>query len=321
MSKPKLLDVKNLKKFFPVKKSFLSKSNQQIKAVDGVDISVDYNEVVGLVGESGCGKSTLGKTVLRLIEPTEGDIFLEGKQISKLSLKELRPLRKKVQMIFQDPVSSLNPRMTIFQIVEEPLKIHTKLSTTQRKEEVFALLKRVGISESAYSRYPHQFSGGQCQRIAIARALTLKPKLIIADEPVSALDVSIQAQILNLMSELKEETGVSYLFISHDLSVINHLADRVVVMYLGEVVEEGTAEDVVESPLHPYTQALVAVIPSPKIDEQKEIVVLEGSVPSPMNPPSGCRFHTRCPKAELRCQNVAPKLREFGARKVRCHFV
>ncbi len=316
-----LLKVDNLKTHFPLKKGILHKDKEVIRAVDGVSLHLAKNEVLGVVGESGCGKSTLGKTLLRLIEPTAGGIFLEDENITNLPFKKLRPLRKKMQIIFQDPISSLNPRMTILDAICEPLQIHTKLSAREQEREASRLLDVVGVASSARDRFPHQFSGGQCQRIAIARSLALKPQLIVADEPVSALDVSIQAQILNLMEDLKEEMGLSYLFISHDLAVVNHIADRIMVMYLGEVVEEGDATDIVTNPKHPYTEALISAIPVPVVGKKQSPQLLTGAIPSPANPPTGCRFHTRCPKAIEQCKQQKPALRKLDGRTVRCDLI
>lgn len=317
-----LLNVKGLKKYFPQKRSSLfGAPPPPVKAVDGVDFILRSNEVLGVVGESGCGKSTLGKTVLRLIEATAGTISLEGASIEGLSFSEMRRYRSKMQIVFQDAVSSLNPRMTIFQTVEEPLQVHSTMSKEERKAEVTRLLTRVGIAPSQFDRFPHQFSGGQCQRIAIARAIALRPKLIVADEAVSALDVSIQAQILNLMKELKDEYNLSYLFISHDLAVVDHISDRIMVMYLGQVVEEGEAKSLVRFPKHPYTKALLSAAPRPEVGSLASIELLEGAIPSPSNPPSGCRFHTRCPIAEKNCAQKEPQLKTVDGRSVRCHLV
>lgn len=307
MSNP-LLEVRDLKKHFVQKKQFLGPKLSPVRAVDGVSLTLERNRTLGLVGESGCGKSTLGKTILNLTPPTEGEVLINGQNPALLKRNELRSLRKQAQIIFQDPVSSLNPRMSIADIVQEPLALHTTLNRQERQFETERLLDRVGIAKSAMDRYPHQFSGGQCQRIAIARALTLKPELIVADEPVSALDVSVQAQVLNLMLDLQDEYKLSYLFISHDLSVINFFSDNVAVMYLGQIVEQGSAEQIVKSPRHPYTKALVSVIPKPEIRPGFKRDVLQGTVPSPANPPSGCRFHTRCPIADKHCKQEQPEL-------------
>ncbi len=315
MSSP-LLEVKNLKKHFIQKKELLKPQLPPVRAVDGVSFTLESNRTLGLVGESGCGKSTLGKTILHLIPPTEGEVFINGENPTDLSRRELRSLRKKAQIIFQDPMSSLNPRMSIAEIVEEPLALHTELSKIERTTEVKKLLDLVGISSSGMERFPHQFSGGQCQRIAIARALSLKPELIVADEPVSALDVSVQAQVLNLMLDLKDEFKLSYLFISHDLSVVDFFSDDVAVMYLGQIVEQGDASEIVKNPRHPYTKALVSVIPRPEIRKNFKREILQGTVPSPANPPSGCRFHTRCPVVKQRCSEEVPELIDG----VRCFF-
>ncbi len=316
-----LLQVKNLKKHFSQKsKSLFGGFDAPVKAVDGVDLYLEENEVLGIVGESGCGKSTLGKTILRLIAPTEGTISLNDKAIEALSYKEMSTIRKDMQIVFQDAVSSLNPRMSIYKTVEEPLRLHFNTTKEERRKEVTSLLNRVGIATSQFDRFPHQFSGGQCQRIAIARAIALRPKLIVADEAVSALDVSIQAQILNLMKELKDEYKLSYLFISHDLAVVDHVSDRIMVMYLGQVVEEGPAKDIVRTPSHPYTKALLSAAPQARVGSLKDVQLLEGTIPSPSNPPSGCRFHTRCPMVEADCSLSEPELEELGSRKVRCHL-
>ena len=315
----RILDVENIKKYFSIKAGLLPTDKNIVKAVDGVSLIINRNETVGLVGESGCGKSTLGKTIIRLLEPNSGSISLNGINITKLKGKELKSHRKKMQIIFQDPISSLNPRMKIIDIINEPLKIHTNLNREERKTESLRLLSLVGIPESSSNRFPHQFSGGQCQRIAIARALSLKPDLIIADEAVSALDVSIQAQILNLMADLQEKLGLSYLFISHDLAVVSHISHRVIVMYLGEVVEEGETSDIVENPKHPYTKALVSAIPS--VNSNRKTTILKGAIPSSINRPTGCSFHTRCPVVQDRCINEKPELIKSNNRSIRCHFV
>ena len=322
-----LLEVRDLKKFFPIKGGFFSRVVAQVYAVDGVSFRLEKGKTLGLVGESGCGKSTLGRTILRLYEPTSGNILFKGKDISHLSMQDLRPLRKEFQIIFQDPYSSLNPRMTVGTILMEPFIIHQLGTPAERAKKVSSLLETVGLNQEALDRYPHEFSGGQRQRIGIARALALDPSLIIADEPVSALDVSIQSQILNLLVELQKKFSLSYLFIAHDLAVIEHISDYVAVMYLGRIVEYAGSEEIYENPLHPYTQALIEAIPVPEFNPKKRKEarkVISGDVPSPVNPPSGCHFHTRCPIATDRCKRESPALRMIGDKKkshlVACHF-
>jgi oligopeptide transport system ATP-binding protein len=320
-----LLEARNVVKHFPIHGGLLSRVVGRVHAVDDVSFKVMPGQTLGLVGESGCGKSTLGRTLLKLIEPTSGEILFEGRDISGLSQKEMRPLRRDIQIIFQDPFASLNPRMSVGEILSEPFEIHGLYKNrVERMQRVQELLTEVGLQPAAASRYPHEFSGGQRQRIGIARALALKPRLIIADEPVSALDVSIQSQILNLMMDLKERYNLSYIFIAHDLAVIEHISDHVAVMYLGEVVEYASARSLYENPSHPYTQALIASIPVPEINPNKKKVVLEGDVPSPINPPSGCRFHTRCPFVQDICKSKAPKLQAVGGADrdhlSACHF-
>ena len=303
--KTPLLEVKNIKKWFPSKKSPFSKEKVYIKAVDGVSFTLNAGETLGVVGESGCGKSTMGRTVLRLLEPTEGQVFFEGKEYTALKDAELRKSRSELQIIFQDPYASLDPRMTIGDIIAEPLDIQLKLPAKERMERVLKTMERVGLNTRYVNRYPHEFSGGQRQRIGIARAMVLNPKVVVCDEPVSALDVSIQAQVINLLKDLQEEMGMAYIFISHDLSVIKHISDRVAVMYLGHVVEIADKKDLYDHPMHPYTVALLSAIPVPDRKHKKEKIVLEGDLPSPANPPSGCVFHTRCYKrfAKLRYLN------------------
>jgi peptide/nickel transport system ATP-binding protein len=317
-----LLEVRHLKKYFPVRKGVLARVAAYVKAVDDVSFSIQSGETFGLVGESGCGKTTAGRAVLRLIEPDSGEIRFDGIDLLKLNSEDLRRRRRDMQIIFQDPYASLNPRMRIRQIVGEPFAIHGTLKGIERDDQVAELLKVVGLDSEAMNRYPHQFSGGQRQRIGIARALALKPKLIVADEPVSALDVSIQAQITDLLSELQRKFGLAYLFISHSIPVVEQLSKRVGVMYLGKLVEVGTAEQICWTPKHPYTQALISAVPVPDPALKKERIVLSGDVPTPLNPPSGCRFHTRCPIAEERCRHEEPMLRTLeDGRAAACHFV
>ncbi|MCI0622473.1 MAG: ATP-binding cassette domain-containing protein [Acidobacteria bacterium] len=316
-----MLKIRELKKYFPVKAG-LGKGKEHVKALDGVSLEIQAGETFGLVGESGCGKSTLGYCVLRLIEPTAGEIFFQERNILTLDRGEMRRLRREIQMIFQDPASSLDPRMTVQQIVEEPFVIHRLHAKRERLEKVEELLKAVGMDVSATDKFPHQFSGGQRQRIGIARALALNPKLIVADEPVSALDVSIQAQIVNLMQELQARYGLTYLFISHGLPVVEHISDRIGVMYLGKLVETGTSAEVCRHPLHPYTQILLSSVPSPDPEQRPERQILAGEAPSPVNPPGGCRFHTRCPHAMERCKVEEPQeIRVSATHRVWCHLV
>ncbi|UDQ99147.1 dipeptide ABC transporter ATP-binding protein [Lentisphaerota bacterium WC36G] len=303
-----LLEVKELKKFYPVKTALFKK--EFVKAVDNVSFNLNEAEIVGLVGESGCGKSTLGRSIIRLEEPTDGEIFINNLKISNLSKRELRKKRTDFQMIFQDPYGSLNPRLTIEHTIGEVVKAHSKLNKKERHTRIIELLKMVGLSEEHLRRYPHQFSGGQRQRIGIARALAVNPKLIVADEPVSALDVSVQAQIVNLMEKIRSEYGISFLFIAHDLAVVEHVCSTVMVMYLGKIVEQGVAKEVVKNPQHPYTKALLSAVPNinrKKLHDKKRII-LEGDVPSPLNPPSGCSFHPRCALATEKCTCEEPIL-------------
>ncbi len=317
-----LLQINDLKTHFPIKSSFLGRNLGQVKAVDGVSLDVNDGETLGLVGESGCGKTTLGRSVLRLIEPTEGRIVFEGRDILPLGPGEMRETRRRMQIIFQDPYASLNPRMRVGEIVGEGLQIHGLASGRRRREIVMEILARVGLREDHYHRYPHEFSGGQRQRVGVARALVFQPRLIIADEPVSALDVSIQAQILNLLEELQSEFNLTYIFISHDLRVVEHVSHRVAIMYLGKVVEVGRAETIYADCKHPYTKALLSAVPvpDPEAKKKRRRVVLQGDVPSPINPPTGCSFHPRCAYAEKICAQVVPRLETLGdGHRVACH--
>jgi oligopeptide transport system ATP-binding protein len=304
--KTDLVKVRQLVKHFPVENS-----DDLVRAVDGVSFDILKGETLGLVGESGCGKSTVGRCILRLYEPTGGEVLFEGENIIGLPNNEMQKLRREMQIIFQDPYASLNPRLSILSTVSEPLKIHGIGNKTEQKERVADLLKKVGLDPNYMFRYPHEFSGGQRQRIGIARALALNPKLIICDEPVSALDVSVQAQVVNLLQDLQAEFGLTYLFISHGLAVVEHISQRVAVMYLGKIVEIAQAKELYELPLHPYTKALLSAIPIPDPKQKRERIVLQGDVPTPINPPSGCRFRTRCPLAVAKCAEIVPELREI----------
>ena len=316
-----LLRVEHLKKYYPVSSGFWGKK-KFVRALDDVSFELQEGETLGLVGESGCGKSTLARQLIRLEEPTEGKIFLAERDLTSLRGESLRKQRHAFQMIFQDPYSSLNPRMSIFSALEEPLKLHTTLDRAARAARVGQLLELVGLRKEHAYRYPHQFSGGQRQRIGIARALAVNPRFIVADEPVSALDVSVQAQIVNLLQEIQQKTGVAFLFIAHDLAVVEHISNRIMVMYLGKIVESGPAADLCADPKHPYTKALLSAVPSINPGKRSERIVLTGDVPSPLDPPSGCRFHTRCPFATDRCRTEEPAMREIGpGRTCACHLV
>jgi peptide/nickel transport system ATP-binding protein len=316
-----VLEVQDLKKHFAVQKGILRRTSGHVFAVDGVSFSIETSQTLGLVGESGCGKSTVGRTVLRLIEPTAGSIRLNGEDITRLSKAELRPYRREMQIIFQDPFASLDPRMSAGDIVGEPLRVHGIASAKERKARVAELFERVGLRKPHMDNYPHQFSGGQRQRIGIARALALEPKLIVCDEPVSALDVSIQAQVLNLMMDLQRELGLAYLFISHNLAVVEHISHRIAVMYLGRIVEYTDKKTLFTKPLHPYTESLLLAVPVPDPAIKRDKRVLQGDVPSPMRPPSGCHFHPRCPYAVARCRQESPALREVRpGQLVACHL-
>ena len=314
-------EVENLKKYFPVKKGILSRSVGEVRAVDGVSFTIKRGETLGLVGESGCGKTTVGRTILRLIEPTAGRVSFNGENLLELDGKQLRSLRASLQIIFQDPFSSLDPRMNVGQIIAEPIRNHVKVSKMEIRQRVADLMERVGLHPEQISRYPHEFSGGQRQRIGIARALALNPLAIICDEPVSALDVSIQAQVINLLARLQEEMQLSYLFIAHDLSVVEHISDRVAVMYLGRIVELATDKALYQNPLHPYSQALLAAVPVPDPEIIRKKILLQGDVPSPMNPPTGCTFHTRCPECTELCSQESPVFKNMGNEHwVACHL-
>jgi peptide/nickel transport system ATP-binding protein len=308
-----LVEVESLKKYFPIHKGVLGREVGRVHAVDDVTFSVQEGETLGLVGESGCGKSTLGRTIVRLLEPTDGTVRFEGQDITKLGARKLRPLRREMQMVFQDPYASLNPRKRVGSIIGTPLKIHG-VGGQERKKRVQELLETVGLSPEHYNRFPHEFSGGQRQRIGVARALALNPKLIVADEPVSALDVSIQSQMLNLLDDLQRELQLTYIFIAHDLGVVRHVSNRIAVMYLGKLVELSPAEELYLKPIMPYTEALLSAvpIPDPDLSEQRERIVLQGDVPSPISPPSGCRFHPRCRYMTDICREVEPPLTDYG---------
>jgi len=316
-----LLEVRNLEKHYVLNEGGLFRKKTVLRAVDGISFSVFPGETLGLVGESGCGKTTAGKCILRLIEPTAGSMEMEGEDITRASFARMREVRKKIQFIFQDPYSSLNPRMTVGQIVGEPFAIHGICSGVERRKRIERLVDRVGLSAESCGRYPHEFSGGQRQRIGIARALALNPKLVVCDEPVSALDVSIQSQVLNLMMELQRELGMAYLFISHGLAAVKHISKRVGVMYLGKIVELAETEALFSSPLHPYTEALLSAIPVPDPEIARERIILEGDVPSPVHPPSGCRFHNRCRYAMPVCRETEPEWKDAGGGHfVACHL-
>lgn len=324
MSNDILLEVKNLKKYFPVRKGFFGGKTQYVQAVDDVSFYIRKGETLGLVGESGCGKSTTGRTIIRLYDPTEGEVIFNGAEIGSMNEKDLQPFRKKIQMIFQDPYASLNSRMTVGDIIGEPLDIHGLAAGKERLEIIHDLLHRVGLNPDHAMRYPHEFSGGQRQRIGIARALAVRPEFIICDEPISALDVSIQAQVVNMLEDLQKDLGLTYLFIAHDLSMVRHISDRVGVMYLGKLVEIADSEELYAKPAHPYTQALLSSIPipDPDVSKSKQRIILEGDVPSPLNPPSGCRFRTRCKYAMPKCAETEPVMKDLGAgHMAACHLL
>lgn len=316
-----LLEVNNLKKHYPVRKGIFGKSGGVVKAVDGVSLSIHSGETLAIVGESGCGKSTMGRSILRLIEPTEGEILFGNEDIRKLNSDQMRRFRSNMQIVFQDPYASLNPRWTVQKILEEPFRLAGKLASSDLKNRVAELMQVVGLSPYQADRFPHEFSGGQRQRIGIARALALRPQFIVCDEPVSALDVSIRAQVLNLMEDLQEQYALTYMFISHDLSVVKFISDRVGVMYLGKLVELAPTKELYAEPLHPYTKALISALPLPDPQAKRERIILKGDVPSPRNPPSGCAFHSRCPSVRSECTMVAPEWKEVApGRSVACHL-
>jgi len=318
-----ILEVKNLCKYFEINRGIFA-PKQILKAVDNVSFNVKKGETFGLVGESGCGKTTLGRTIVRLYKPTSGSIQFKGDEIATIkSEKEFLKYRKELQMVFQDPYASLNPRMTVGEIIGEPMDIHKLYTPSERKDRVVELLKTVGLNPDHISRFPHEFSGGQRQRIGIARTLALDPEFIICDEPISALDVSIQAQIINLLEELRDERGLSYIFIAHDISMVKHISQSIAVMYLGNIVESGNCNEIYHNPQHPYTKALLSAvpIPDPDVAKSRQRIHLEGEIPSPLNPPSGCPFRTRCPYAQKICAEVKPELREIDGRKIACHVV
>jgi len=319
MKKP-LVKINNIKKYFPVNDAFFKQSGSNIKAIDGVDLNIYKGETLGLVGESGCGKSTLGRVISQLLSPTEGNIIYDDINLSDSNETKIREVRKNIQVVFQDPYNSLNPRHTVEKIISEPFRIHKLYSVKERRMRIQNLLEKVGLDSKHMKRYPHEFSGGQRQRISIARTLALNPDFIIADEPVSALDVSVQSQIVNIFQDLQEELNITYLFISHDLSIVNHISDRVAVMYLGKIVELTDKRNLYEKPFHPYTEALLSAIPIPNPNVKKERITLKGGKPSPVTPPPGCPFHPRCPYRMDICETVVPKLKEREGRLVSCHL-
>ncbi len=315
-----ILEVRHLKKYFVLKKTVLGKPLSTLKAVDDVSFKIKPGETLGIVGESGCGKTTMGRTILKLHQPSSGQIFFEGSDIAGYNSAQMRKLRSKMQIVFQDPYSSLPPRSTVGDILSEPVRVHNIVPPEKVKEYVLNLMEQCGLRDYYYDRYPHEFSGGQRQRICIARALSVNPELVVCDEPVSALDVSIQAQIINLLKKLQKERGLTYLFISHDLSVVKFISDKIGVMYLGSMVEFGNKKDIFDNPMHPYTHALFSAVPNPNPDEKVNRVILKGDIPSPANPPKGCKFHTRCPKAMEICKHVAPVYKEYEeGHFVACH--
>jgi len=316
-----LVEVRNIKKYFRLPGGWLA-GRQYVYAVDDVSFDVAQGEVFGLVGESGCGKTTLGRIILRLLEATEGEVLFEGRNLMELKSGKMRHLRQEMQLVFQNPVGSLDPRQKVLEVISEPFKTHRNMNHAERVDKIVELLEQVGLGSQHLDRFPHEMSGGQCQRVAIARALSLEPKLLILDEPTSALDVSVQAQILNLLEELRDRLGLTYIFISHDLSVVQHISDRIGVMYLGKLVEVADSEQLFNNPSHPYTQALLGAIPLPDVTHKQELVILKGGVPSPSDPPTGCHFHTRCPLAYSACWETEPEMRQVGPGQLAaCHLV
>ncbi|GFP75775.1 ABC transporter ATP-binding protein [Clostridium fungisolvens] len=318
-----LIEVKEVKKYFPVKNRLIGSEKKFVKAVDGVSFDIKKGETFGLVGESGCGKSTLGRSITRLYDITSGDIFFDGTNIAKFNKKELKQYNKRMQIIFQDPYSSLNPNMNVEELISEPLVLHTNLSKNERTNKIHSLLEVVGLKKTDMEKFPHEFSGGQCQRIGIARAISTNPEFILCDEPISALDVSIQAQVVNMLEDLQKELGLTYLFVAHDLSMVRHISDRIGVMYLGNIIEISESNDLYNNPLHPYTKALLSAIPiaDPLKAKASQRQIIEGDIPSPIDIPSGCRFHTRCPYAKPICKEIAPQMKEVeSGHSVACHL-
>lgn len=318
-----LIEVKDLKKYFPVKNQFIGSEKKFVKAVDGVSFEIKKGETFGLVGESGCGKSTLGRSIIRLYDVTSGDIFFEGTNIAKFNKREMKEYYRRMQIIFQDPYSSLNPNMNVEELINEPLALHTKLTKKERLDKMEHLLEMVGLNKADMEKFPHEFSGGQCQRIGIARAISTEPDFILCDEPISALDVSIQAQVVNMLEDLQKEMDLTYLFVAHDLSMVRHISDRIGVMYLGSIVEISESNDLYKSPLHPYTKALLSAIPvaDPRKAKVSERQIIEGDIPSPIDIPTGCRFHTRCPYAKPICKEILPQMKEIeNGHFTACHL-
>ncbi|MBO5240062.1 MAG: dipeptide ABC transporter ATP-binding protein [Clostridia bacterium] len=316
-----ILEVRHLKKYFTLKKTLMGKPISTLKAVDDVSFTIKAGETLGIVGESGCGKTTMGRTILKLHQPTEGQVFFEGQDIAGYTPKQMRALRTKMQIVFQDPYSSLPPRSTVGDILAEPVRVHNIVPPSEVKEYVLKIMEQCGLRDYYYERYPHEFSGGQRQRICIARALAVNPTFVVCDEPVSALDVSIQAQIINLLKKIQQERGLTYLFISHDLSVVKYISDKIGVMYLGSMVEFGDKDKIFNNPMHPYTNALFSAVPNPNPDEKTERILLKGDIPSPANPPMGCKFHTRCPNCMEICKHIAPEYKEYEpGHFVACHY-